>query len=165
MDSKDRSLFLTGTLKVSLCSLQRYFEEVWFLGRLYSCYKLWRSPTWRSSVPCDLPLTLLLFCWVTLTPSPKTLHCTPEPVSDLSVRPSSNSGGVMIYFDRIEVVNFLVPNAGTFSQWTLPTSVLSPARHPLSAAAPQEGRPAVSEKALSPAFSHPAIPPSLQCMT
>lgn len=26
----------------------------------------------------------------------------------------AHSGGVMIYFDRIEVVNYLVPSAGTF---------------------------------------------------
>lgn len=52
-------------------------------------------------------------CAIThLGPSPRRLHYVPELVSDHLVRSPSNSGGVMIYFDRIEVVNFLVPNAG-----------------------------------------------------
>uniref|UniRef100_A0A8D0ZK02 Erlin n=1 Tax=Sus scrofa TaxID=9823 RepID=A0A8D0ZK02_PIG len=34
-----------------------------------------------------------------------------KSVCDCAVPASSNSGGVMIYFDRIEVVNFLVPHA------------------------------------------------------
>lgn len=83
------------------------------------------------------------------------LHYIPEPTGDLFVHSSPNSGGVMIYFDRIEVVNFLVPNAGTFFQLTFTFSLLCLACPP-----PRAERAAGSEQE-SPAFSYSAIPPSL----
>uniref|UniRef100_A0A287A8P3 Erlin n=1 Tax=Sus scrofa TaxID=9823 RepID=A0A287A8P3_PIG len=70
-----------------------------------------------------------------------------KSVCDCAVPASSNSGGVMIYFDRIEVVNFLVPHAGTSLSLQSHTHTHRPQHQ-----APREGTVAVSQNTVSPSL-------------